>query len=124
MKNIKPISLRAQLIGETVEFLSQENMECLITQEGLVDLINQLVYYKEEGRALYPEIDIFDNLDLVKKVVPTNQFCHIGSDTKTKDTMLKALKKCAPLSENGWAIYILRKASSFEYGLGGGSFYP
>jgi len=55
MKNIKPISLHAQLIEETVEFLSQENMECLITQEDLVDLINQLVYYKEEGRALYPE---------------------------------------------------------------------
>jgi hypothetical protein len=92
-------------------------MECLITQEGLVDLINQLVYYREEGRALYPEIYIFDDLELIKKVLPTNQFCHIGSGDKVKETMLKALKKCAPLSENGWAIYILRKANSFDYGV-------
>ena len=117
MKNIKPISLRPQLIGESVTFLNQENMECLITQDGLVDLISQLVYYKEEGRALYPEIYIFDDLDLIRKVLPTNQFCLIGTGDKTKATMLKALKKCAPLSENGWAIYILRKPNSFEYGI-------
>jgi hypothetical protein len=117
MKNNKPISLRPVLIGESVTFLNQENMECLITQNGLVELISQLVYYKEEGKSLYPEIFIFDNLELVKKVLPLSQFCSIGSGDKTKSTMLKALKKCAPLTENGWAIYILRKDDTFEYGV-------
>lgn len=117
MKSSKPISLRPVLIGESVNFLTQENMECLITQQGLVELISQLVYYKEEGKSLYPEIFIFDNLELIKKVLPVSQFCLIGSGEKTKFTMLKALKKCAPLTENGWAIYILRKENSFEFGV-------
>lgn len=117
MKNIKTISLRPSLVSASVDFLREENMNCLITQEGLPELISQLLYYKEEGKALYPQIFIFDDFGLVKKVLPNIQHCFIGKGDKNKETMLKALKKCAPLTENGWAIYILRKDSSFEYGV-------
>lgn len=117
MKNNKPISIRPILLGESVTFLTQESMECLITQDGLVELISQLVYYKEEGKPLYPEIYIFDDLEIIKKVLPISQFCFIGRGEKTKETMLKALKKCAPLTEGGWSIYILRQEDSFEYGV-------
>lgn len=117
MKNTKPISIRPLLLGESVTFLSQESMECLITQDGLVELISQLVYYKEEGKSLYPEIYIFDDLELIKKVLPSSQFCFIGQGDKTKSTMLKALKKCAPLTEGGWSIYILRNVDTFEFGV-------
>lgn len=117
MKDTKPISLRPLLVSASVDFLSQEGMRCLVTQEGLPELISQLLYYKEEGKALYPEIYIFDDLEFVKKVLPNFQFCFIGTGDKSKDTMLKALKKCAPLAENDWAIYILRKESSFDYGV-------
>jgi hypothetical protein len=117
MKGIKSVSMKTQVLGETVAFLSQEKMECLITQDGLVELISQLVYYKEEGKSLYPEIYIFDDIDLVKKVIPTSQFCSIGTGDKTKATMLKALKKCAPLTNGGWVIYIIRKDNAFDYGV-------
>ncbi|SFQ45312.1 hypothetical protein SAMN05444144_10517 [Flavobacterium akiainvivens] len=92
-------------------------MECLTTQDGLPELIGQLLYYKEEGKALYPEIYIFDDIDLIKKILFNSQFCLLGSGEKSKEVMLKALKKCAPLTENGWAIYILRKDNSLEYGV-------
>lgn len=117
MKNTKPISLRPLLVSASVEFLSQEEMACLTTQEGLPELISQLLYYKEEGKSLYPEIYIFDDLELVKKVLPNSQVCFIGTGDKNKATMLKALKKCAPLTENGWAIYILRKENAFDFGV-------
>lgn len=117
MKNVKPISFKPLLVSASEEFLKQENMDCLTTQDGLTELISQLLYYKEEGKALYPEIYIFDEIDLIKKVLPNSQFCHIGFGEKNKSTMLKALKKCAPLTENGWAIYILRKAEEFEFGV-------
>ena len=117
MKNTKSISLRNELISASVEFLGQEEMACLTTQEGLPELISQLLYYKEEGKPLYPEIYIFDDLDLVKKVLPNSQVCFIGTGDKSKATMLKALKKCAPLTENGWAIYILRKENTFDFGV-------
>lgn len=117
MRGVKSVSIKTQILGETVRFLSEEKMDCLITQEGVVDLISQLVYYKEEGKALFPEIYIFDDVELVKKVITTSQFCSIGSGNKTKATMLKALKKCAPLTGGGWVIYILRKEASFDYGV-------
>lgn len=117
MKKNKPISIRPLLLGESVTFLKEESMDCLITQDGLVELISQLVYYKEEGKSLYPEIYIFDDLVLIKQVLPSSQFCFIGQGEKTKETMLKALKKCAPLTEKGWAIYILRSVDSFEFGV-------
>ncbi|WP_338877528.1 hypothetical protein WBJ53_32810 (plasmid) [Spirosoma sp. SC4-14] len=117
MKITKPISIKPTLLGESIEFLHQEDMTCIATTEGIVELVSQLVYYKEEGKALFPEIYIFDDLELVKKVLPTSQVCSIGKGGKSKETMLKALKKCAPLTEGGWAIYILRKLDSFEYGV-------
>jgi hypothetical protein len=117
MKNTKPISLRPLLVSASVEFLGEEEMDCLTTQDGLPELISQLLYYKEEGKSLYPEIYIFDDLELVKKVLPNSQFCFIGNGIKNKETMLKALKKCAPLTEKGWAIYILRKQTEFDYGV-------
>ena len=47
-------------------------MQCLATQDGLPELISQLLYYKEEGKALYPEIYIFDDLELIKKILNIN----------------------------------------------------
>lgn len=52
MKNTKPISLKQLLTGSSVDFLRQEEMQCLATQDGLPELISQLLYYKEEGKAL------------------------------------------------------------------------
>ena len=51
--NSKPISLRTVIQGESVAFLDKEDMQCLVTLKGLVELINQLVNYKEEGEYLF-----------------------------------------------------------------------
>ncbi|WP_298248396.1 hypothetical protein [uncultured Christiangramia sp.] len=118
MSNLsKSISLRPTLLGESVTLLATEKMECLITQEGLVELINQLVNYKEEGKDLFPKIYIFDDKDNVMKSLPSSQECFIGSGEKTKETMLRALKKCAPLTDSDWSIFIHRKDTSFDYGV-------
>ncbi|MCF2875932.1 MULTISPECIES: hypothetical protein [unclassified Tenacibaculum] len=117
MTNVKSISLKPTLVGASVEFLNEEKMDCLVTQKGLPELISQLLYYREEGKELYPEIFILDDFELVKQMLPNVQFYKIGIGERTKGTMLKALKKCAPLTDNGWAIYILRNEESFEYGL-------
>lgn len=117
MKKTTPISLRPLLIKASVKFLKQEKMGCLTTQEGLPELINHLLYYKEEGRPLFPEIYIFDSIDLIRKVLINFQSCSIGNGPKTTETMIKALKKCAPMTGNGWMIYILRKKTAFDYGV-------
>ncbi|HXS36744.1 MAG TPA: hypothetical protein VN721_08590 [Flavipsychrobacter sp.] len=117
MKVTKSLSLRPTLVSASVDFLKEEDMDCLITQDSIPELISQLFNYKEEGKALYPEIYIFDEIELIKQILTNSQFYLIGAGEKKKETMLIALKKCAPLAENGWAIYILRKKESFEFGV-------
>lgn len=117
MSNSKPISLRPVILGESVAFLENEEMQCLVTQKGIVELINQLVNYKEEGKDLFPEIYIVDDIELILKSLPTSQHCFIGKGEKTKETMLRALKKCAPLTDDEWSIYIQRNEDNFEYGV-------
>lgn len=117
MTNPKPISLRPVILGEAVSFLESEGMECLITQNGIVSLVNQLVNYREEGKDLFPNIYIVDNIELILQSLPLSQHCYIGQGEKTKETMLRALKKCAPLTEADWSIYIQRNPDNFSYGV-------
>ncbi len=117
MKNGKPISLRPVILGEAVSFLETEGMECLITQNGIVSLVNELVNYREEGKDLFPNIYIVDSIELVLKSLPLSQHCYIGQGEKTKETMLRALKKCAPLTKADWSIYIQRNLDNFSYGV-------
>src|SRR5690554_5971001 len=113
MKSGKPISLRSVILGEVVTFLEREGMECLITQNGIVSVVNHLVNYKEEGKDLYPKVYILDDMDLVLQSLPLSQHCFIGDGEKSKETMLRALKKCAPLTDADWAIYIHRSLDNF-----------
>jgi len=117
MKIGKSISLKSVILGEAVSFLETEKMECLVTQNGIVSLVNQLVNYREEGKDLFPDIYIVDDIDLILKLLPMSQHCYIGEGDKTKETMLRALKKCAPLTNSEWSIYIQRNDDKFRYGV-------
>jgi hypothetical protein len=111
------VSLRATINGEVLEFLSNEKLTCDETRKGVVELINQISTYKEEGKSLFPEVYITEKLDLIKPFLINNEFIKIGRGPREQKTILKALKKCAPIALSGWAIYILRLNAHFEYGL-------
>jgi hypothetical protein len=113
----KVLSLRDSVNGAVVEFLDGEGMACIKTQEGLVRLINKLAHYTEEGRALFPQVFIFDSLENVVHMMPSSEHVAIGDGPKNADTMERALKKCAPLARAGWSMYIERRADTFVYGL-------
>jgi len=113
----KAISLKYQLLGEVEEFLEKEEMPCQHTKAGVVELINQISAYKEEGKALFPEVYIIDDINSIKNSLVNSELVGIGSAQKSSSIILKALKKCAPLAIGGWCIYILRKDDVFEYGL-------
>lgn len=117
MENGKPISLSSVILGEAVTFLEKEGMSCLITQQGIVSLVNQLVNYREEGKDLFPKVYILDDVHLMLQLLPMSQHCFIGKGKKNKETMLRALKKCAPLTEADWSIYIQRNDDNFSYGV-------
>lgn len=117
MKDIVAISFHDSLVSKTVYLLEEEGMQCPQTQAGIPELISELQNYKEEGKSLFPNIFIFDDFKLIEGMIANSQFCFIGKGAKNKETMLKALKKCAPLTENGWSIYLLRTEEEFEYGV-------
>jgi hypothetical protein len=111
------LSLRATLKGEIDDFLDHEVMQCNKTKDALVELVNEIASYKEEGQLLFPEIYFIDNLQKVFSVLPGIQYVEIGRGPKDSTTAKSALKKCAPLAKYGWAIYIHRKSELFEYGV-------
>lgn len=113
----KLVSLRDHVRGAVVELLETEHMSCLQTQEGLVTVTNALAHYTEEGRALFPKVLVFDNLEVVQGMIPGCESVRIGQGPKTPDTMASALKRCAPLARSGWCVFIERASDSFSYGL-------
>lgn len=117
MSLIKSVSTKSLIIGEVSQFLENEAMECTETLKGLAELIHKLQIYREEGNDLFPDIYIVDDFDLIMKSIPFLQSCYIGEGEKNSNTMLKALKKCAPLAINNWAIYIHRQDDKFKFGL-------
>jgi hypothetical protein len=117
MPTHKTLSLREQLNVAVVEFLDSEGMSCPKTRDGLVTLINALGHYREEGKALFPEVFVLDSLNEALSILPESEHVEIGEDKKQAATMAKALKKCAPLARRGWAVYIERRGGMFGYGL-------
>ena len=111
------LSLREQLNSAVAEFLHSEGMGCPKTRDGLVMLINALGHYREEGKALFPEVFVLDSLRDALSILPESEQVEIGVDIKHAETMAKALKKCAPLARRGWAVYIERRGRKFGYGL-------
>jgi hypothetical protein len=114
---VKAISLKYALSGEVDEFLEMELMTCPHTKGGIVELVNQISAYKEEGRALFPEVYITDNVNSITESIIGCELVPIGKSPKSGQIILKALKKCAPLAIGGWNIYILNIGDDFEYGL-------
>lgn len=113
----KAISLRYTVSGEVEEFLELETMTCPHIKKGMVELINQVSSYKEEGRMLFPELYLTDDLKSITESLVGCEFILIGKAPKSDAIILSALKKCAPLAIGGWCIYILSIGDSFEFGL-------
>jgi hypothetical protein len=114
---LKVVSLRDHVKGAVVEFLDQAGMPCLKTQDGLVTVINSLTRYTEEGKVLFPEVFVFDDLALVLKILGSGECVVIGEGVREPSTMGNALKRCAPLARGGWSVYIERRANTFAYGV-------
>lgn len=114
---VKAISLKYTLSGEIEEFLELELMTCTHTKSGVVELVNQISAYKEEGKLLFPEVYITDNINSLTESLIGSEIINVGTSPKSGKVILKALKKCAPLAVGGWGIYILSNGENFEFGL-------
>lgn len=113
----KAISLKNTLQGEIVEFLEKEEMSCVLTQNGVLGLVNQIAQYREEGKPLFPSVYITDSKKDIQESLPGSELIVIGKGELSAKFIQKAVKKCAPLASGGWAIYVLRSGAHSEYGI-------
>lgn len=92
-------------------------MACPATEEALISLVVALADYREEERPLFPRVLICDDLDTVLRNVQGSGPIEIGRAPREPSTVQRALKKCAPLTSSGWAIWIERQGDEFRYGV-------
>lgn len=111
------VSYRSELKSRIAGLLDDVAMACPQTEESLVALAVALADHREEGRALFPRVLICDDLDVVLRNLQGSNAIRIGTGPRGPDTVLRALKKCAPLADEGWAIWIDRDENRFDFGV-------
>jgi len=111
-------SLRTHVLDLIGNFLYKEKFpNCDYLTEGILNLIDATSAYREEGEDLYPEIFITDNIDSVLRTLPFCKKVEISTKPASVKEFSQALKLCAPLSRNGWVIYINVANAKINYGL-------
>ena len=117
MVTTRTVSFRSQLKGSISDFLHRENMVCPYTEEGLLQLAVALAYYTEEGKPLFPEIVICDDLQMTLSLLQGSDAIHIGEGPLDAATIQLAIKQCATLATTNWLVYIQRFPEQFHYGI-------
>lgn len=85
--------------------------------EGLLDIINMISDYHEEGVPLFPEIIVADSEHYFKTF--NNYRIKIARKDLNRHEFSQSVKMCAPLATEGWNIYIIIdvKNDNIEYGM-------
>ncbi|WP_426732701.1 hypothetical protein [Myxococcus faecalis] len=118
MPDSKTISFRAPLQGEVQDFLTQVGISCVPTTTALVELVVELSHYEEEGKRLFPNILVCNSLSEALGVVQGTEPLTIGRGEKGAATARLALKRCAPLTREAWAMFVERvEEKEFHYGV-------
>ncbi|WP_276135063.1 hypothetical protein [Polluticoccus soli] len=116
MQEIKQSSLRDALLASIGDFLWEEGFKKDdITKRGILEVINLISDYHEEGTALYPEVLVTNNLDFFETI--PNKDVVIQEGALTIEEFRSAVKLCAPLAINSWIIFIEVKGNRIKYGI-------
>jgi hypothetical protein len=109
-------SLREYVLASIGNFLYNEGFKAnKVTQDGILEAINLISDYHEEGNPLFPEIIITNSLDFFKTI--PNKELIISEGNLSIDEFKKAIKLCAPLAIENWIIFIEIKDDRIKYGL-------
>lgn len=113
---IKKSSLRENLLNEIGGFLDSEGFRVDdLSKKGILHLINQISDYFEEGKRLYPEVIVTNNIEIFKTI--PHRIQSIQKEPLSINSFKKAIKLCAPLSIDGWVIYIEIGKEHLNYGV-------
>ncbi len=111
------VSIHKNLSDALSLLLKTEKLSGAGAKEALATLVGLLSTYREEGQSLFPEIFFLDDIDNIMRALPNSERVRIGTGPRTSETIRLVLKRCAPLAQWGWSIYVLQAKDYFEYGL-------
>lgn len=118
---LNEVSLYNRVRSEIGSFLQELGLGCDTVElnrelcEGLVDVVDMLSDYYEEGSHLYPSIILFDDPQYLK-INPNKHYTFYQGDISSEQIKL-CLKMCAPLAVNGWDIFLQVSGSSLSWGM-------
>jgi hypothetical protein len=116
-KEIKKSSLREDILSAIGEFLYDEGFaRCQKTKEGILELINLISDYYEEGVHLFPEVIISNDINELFKTIPNRELV-IQESELSVDEFKNAVKLCAPLATDSWTIFIEVNNNRIRFGL-------
>ncbi|MBN1665149.1 MAG: hypothetical protein JW943_16255 [Deltaproteobacteria bacterium] len=118
------ITFRTHLLGSVTEFCQNSHLVTLQNSLNLVDLIVRLARYQEEGLKLFPKVYLTNNITKIIRMLPDAESLKIGVSDKNSEGIMRALKKCAPMANGGWLVYINEMPDNIEYGVFKGSSNP
>ncbi|EGQ8037938.1 hypothetical protein G5Y08_004251 [Vibrio parahaemolyticus] len=113
----KNITFRTQLVGGVSEFCAESNLPLIHNNLHLVELIVMLARYQEEGVSLCPKVYLTDDVKSMTSMLPGGDVLKIGECNLDIPGLKDAVKKCAPLANEGWLIYLTENDGKIEFGL-------
>lgn len=115
-KEQKKSSMRESTLSNIGSFLYDEGFKtCQTTKAGILELVNLISDYYEEGVHLYPEVVITNDFSIFR-MIPCRHFLIKKTDIDV-GSFKNAIKLCAPLATNGWVIFIEIKENLIGFGL-------
>lgn len=123
------INLHSTLLESTENLCEKIRIAKTSTLQNvaLVELIFLIARYQEEGVKLYPKVYLTSDIDSALKMLPGQASIKIGSSNCFYEAVKSSLKKCAPLANSGWCIYVsynINKLDIVEYGIFRGDTNP
>ncbi|UAY52736.1 hypothetical protein [Ferruginibacter albus] len=113
---IESQSLRSHVLESIKKFLAEEKFQQdEITALGILEVINLISDYHEEGIALFPEVIITNSLDFFRTI--SNKRLPISEGILNVNEFKKVIKLCAPLAIDSWVIFIEISNGKINYGL-------
>lgn len=104
MNNISLKETVSSNVGDFLLHLNYRTQQIDLLKNGIVDIINLLSDYYEEGAHLYPEVLFIDDMDFFKVVNKDIYVYYEGAILETEFS--RAVKICAPLAIDGWSVFI------------------
>ncbi len=112
------LSFRHLLSDAVGSFLHEAGLAPAQVGDALSELIVTLSRYREEGEPLFPVAFLGDDLEEMLRVLGGSEPVSIGVGPRTRETIQRALKQCAPLGQGRWwGLYVLLVPEGFAYGV-------